>query len=268
MSDASASEQLKEKLRVIESGLVDNDGKPVREVTLSSSDFASNAANREDGGKNYAPVSGEVKAAVPKAANADAMVATGATASSVTEKMVEGAPASSVVGAEIADSGSLFTTEEITIKEEDREAFIAAIISGKRFVRPFSVFGGAVTGKIRCRSSKESEAIAAWINKGLKEGRYASSLEYAVGVRNSLLAAQIMELNGVAYAELESPLMCTASKGVVEDPGWLASADAWSNMPEPVVAAVYDELRLFEKLYWTLVGHAADQNFWHPAEST
>ena len=84
MSDVSASEQLKEKLRVIESGMVDNDGKPVGEVTLSSSDFSAKAANREDGGKNYAPVSGEVKAAVPKAANADAMVAAGANASSVT----------------------------------------------------------------------------------------------------------------------------------------------------------------------------------------
>lgn len=264
----SASDQLKEKLRAVESGMTDQDGKPVKSVTFSSDDFAGAPAPATAEGAEQGPVSGPVKAFVPKAANADVMLATGGSASKLGNSIAEQGTAASSAGSDIANSESLFTTEEITIEDKDREAFISSLLTGDRFIRQFSLFGGAVSGKLRCRSAKESEAIAAWVNKGIKDGRYASTLEYSVGVRNALLAAQVMELNGVAYAELETPLLATSSKGVVTEPGWLASADAWSDKPEPLVAGVYDELRLFEKMYWTLVAHASDQNFWHPVEST
>lgn len=232
--------------------------KPQGKVALSSGSVSSDAPAK------VAPVTGEIKAQVPLVADADPLINDASDGES--QGIAEGMAAQGKV-----PTLSALTDEEVTLTEEEREAFLEALISGKRYERRFSLFGGRVKGKLRCRSTDESEAIAAWMNSGLREGKYATQLEYAVGIRNAMLAAQVADLNGTKYAELQQPLYRTRTGDKTENPGWLKQADLWSAdpaIPEALVAAVYEELKLFERKYWTMVMHANDQNFWHPAEST
>ena len=224
-------------------------------------------------GTTMAAVTGDVKASVPKIANSDPLVnaAVGDVGSTVANVA--------------ADTGQIFSdslvqppeheeyTEKVVLTEAERDAFLDALLSGKRYVQKFSLYNGRITGKLRCRSLVESEAVAAWMAGLLTGGAPITALEYAIKVRNALLAAQVLELNGTRYPELQAPLYPVKNGDAITPPGWIAAADAWSKntdgkTPEAVVAAVYEELRTFERKYWTMVVHARDQNFWQPVEST
>lgn len=208
-------------------------------------------------------VHGDVKAQVPKIADEDNLLNAG--------KGEIGSSLSST--ADLADDDptkpdSLFLTEEVTLTEEERDQFLQALITGQRYEQSFTIYGGAIKGIFRGRATEESEAIAAWLNAGFRAGKYTSMLEYAIAVRNTMLAAQVKELGGTRFTEFKAPLYKTVDGDKVTEPGWLAQADHWSTEPEPVVAALYEALKLFERKYWTMVAHANDQNFWHPVEST
>lgn len=201
-------------------------------------------------------VTGPTTAQVPKVADQDPLVQPGNSAAS--QGLAEPAK----------DPDEPFKDEIVIVTEEEREAFLLALVTGNRYMRPFSLFNGKVTGMLRCRSLQESEAIVSYLNLEVQENRYKSIPEYNVGVRNSTLAAQVEILNGVTFGTLVAPLTRTQSEGKVTEPGWLADRDLWSTRPEPVVAALYEEVRKFERKYWTMVAHAGDQNFWQPAGST
>ena len=215
-----------------------------------------------------APVVGDVKVAVPPDADQDPLLSRAASAvgSGIADDLAGIGAAASANVAPVPDDA--FAPAEVTLTEAEREAFLDSLVSGHRYERRFSLFGGRVTGRIRCRSTEESQAIATWMNAGVRELRFKAPLDYAVEMRNCLLAAQVMELNGTRFPALQQPLFRTQAGDTVTDPGWLAQTAVWVQQPEPVVAAVYEELRLFERKYWTMVVHAQDQNFWNPAEST
>ena len=238
-------------------------------LSLRSGDLGSAKATTSDAGAPLGPVT----TAVPPQANNDPLInrAIQSGGKALTE-------ANAVVDGVIKDSNPsdiaatmLGDDMQVTITDEDRNTFLDALVSGERYIRRFSLFDGRVKGKLRCRSTEESEAIASWFNHGLREAKWKSPLEYAIALRNGLLASQVLELNGVRYPTLATPLYRTPDPAAPDkyiDPGWLATAAAWSQKPEPIVAAIYEELRRFERKYWTMVSNATDQNFWHPAEST
>lgn len=208
------------------------------------------------------PVVGDTKANVPVAADKDVLLNSGSEVAGkrVTESMKEADPTA------LAPDG--FLDEQVTLTPDERDAFLDAVISGKRYEQPFSIYGGAVSGVFRSRSTLESEGIAAMLNQGIREARFGSTLEYSITIRNSLLAAQVKSLNGTSYTEMEQPYVRTVSGDVTTEPGWLKQQQLWGSMSEPVLAALYEELKLFERKYWTMIAHSRDQNFWHPAEST
>lgn len=248
--------QLKDKLRNTQAA-------PGRVV------FGSGPAAAEDSKPIGVATEGDVKATVPLAANDDTLL--NRAEGSVGQKLgadVVGKTGDQATGNLTPSPDDLFTTEEVVLTEDERNTFLDALVSGTRYERRFSLYDGRVKGRLRNRSTEESEAIAAWMNHGVRESKYKSALEYALVMRNALLASQVMELNGVRYPELPTPLFRTQTGDKIEDPAWPKVADTWSKQPEPVVAAVYEELRTFERKYWTMVVHARDQNFWHPAEST
>jgi hypothetical protein len=154
--------------------------------------------------------------------------------------------------------------ERVTLTEDDRNAFIDALIKGDRYVRPFSCFGGAVTGKFRSRLQKESAAIMGVLLKEYREGQLGTTVEYSTRVRNILLTAQVAALQDEEHRPLSQPL----NWQVMDDgkqskpPGWITQVDLWSEKPEALVSALYQELRLFEQKYWTMVLNAQDQDFW------
>jgi hypothetical protein len=258
--ESSIEHKLKDRLREAqESG----------KLTLRSSDLGSAKPTTPAGGISLGPVTTQV----PPAANNDplinsaiqsggkALTDAGAAVDGVIKESNPSDIASTLLGDDM----------QVTITDVDRNAFLDALVSGERYIRKFSLFDGRIKGKLRCRSTEESEAVAAWFNHGLREAKWKSPLEYAIALRNGLLAAQVFELNGVRFPTLPAPLYRTpdpASPDKYIDPGWLAAAASWSQKPEPVVAALYEELRRFERTYWTMVYNATDQNFWHPAEST
>lgn len=213
-------------------------------------------------------VKGDTKAQVPKVAAADPLVgsAAGAVGAEVAKDL--SGVGSTASGNLTPSPDELFTDEEVTLTEDERGAFLDTLVQGTRYERKFSLFDGRIKGRLRCRSTEESQAIAEWMNAGIREGRFKDPLAYAVEMRNILMAAQVMELNGTRYPELAQPLYRTQKGEDITQPGWLEQARVWSKQPEPVVAAVYEELRLFERKYWTMVVHAKDQNFWRPAGST
>jgi hypothetical protein len=152
--------------------------------------------------------------------------------------------------------------ERVTLTAADRKAFIDALVKGDRFVRPFTIFGGAVSGVLRSRLQEESAAVLSTLLHEYREGGLQTTAEYSTRVRNILLAAQVQELQDEKCAPLGRPLSWTVNGAEKTAPQWLKQADAWAAKNEGMVAALYQELRLFEKKYWTMVISAQDQDFW------
>jgi hypothetical protein len=246
---------LKDKLRAAAQG---------GNVQLGSADITGTPVDRQP----IKPVSGPVDAAVPVAASKDVLLNQAANTETATALSDTAERTSLTASGNLVQDTAEFTAEQITITDDDREAFLDALIGGKRFYRPFSLFGGRVTGEFRCRTAKESEALAEWMNAGIREKRYAAAFDYSIDLRNALLATQVNLLQGTAYAELMAPLLRTQTGSETVQPGWLEQAAHWSTQPEALINGVYEELRLFEKRYWTMVMHARNQDFWQPARTT
>jgi hypothetical protein len=172
-------------------------------------------------------------------------------------------------------SKPLFLNEAASVKitPADKSAFITAIATGERYERPFSLFAGLVRGRLRCKSFKESDGIAGWLNLGTRAGKFKTPLDYSNTVRNALFTAQVAELQGTEFPLMKTPYGPTPGRDIakwsdVQEPGWLEDAARWNELPEAIITALYAELKTFEQKYWTMAHHAADQNFWNPATSS
>ena len=158
-------------------------------------------------------------------------------------------------------------TEEIEITAEDKKVFLDAIVQGERFERPFSIFGGKLTGRIRSRLRIETRAIATLIRTRMDAGTVKSQAELEAVQRPAMLATQISELNGTTYPELPEPLLpAMGADGNMVAPGWYTLLDKWMRRDDSVVEALFKEIRKFEFKYWTMTDMADDQDFWLPAE--
>ena len=165
-----------------------------------------------------------------------------------------------------------FLQDQVEITEDDRNAFLHAIVTGERYERPFTLFGGKLSGVFRCRKIAESDGIIAWLSHCVNYGKADARIEYLTLMRNAVLAAQVKSLRGMIsedFPELKGPYGPTRSEDgkSVEPPGWVAMAESWGSRPEALVTALHNELQLFEKRYWAMVMDAANQNFWNPAAS-
>lgn len=158
--------------------------------------------------------------------------------------------------------------DTVTITNEDRAAFLDVLVTGKRYCRPFSIYGGAIQGTFRCRSAEESEAIASWMAAGIREKRYDTAVDYSLELRNIMLAAHVHTLNATQFPELKAPLRRTQDGTTLVPPGWIEQAKFWTTLPETVLGGVYEEIRLFERKYWTMIENASNQDFWSPVGSS
>jgi len=242
-----SAETLKEKMREFEAGKVGS-------VKVTGADLAAEGAAGSDGA---GPTQGTVQADVPEEAKTDAFSHAGATAD-----LHQGMTPS-------------FLQDKVDITEDDREAFLKAIVTGERYERPFSLFGGKLTGTLRCRKIAESDGIIAWLSHCVNKGKADARIEYLTLMRNAMLAAQVKSLRGMVsedFPELKEPYgptrVADGDKGDrIVEPGWVAMAESWGGRPEALVTALHNELQLFEKRYWAMVMDAGNQNFWNPAAS-
>lgn len=239
-------------------------------VTLSSADIAEFNAEQVD--KKNEPVPDKVLTDVPKQAKQDELMNAGADgdpgkaidAEVLAHRDVEAA------ANDLSGSRESVDFEQVEITKVDRELFLAALVTGDRFVLPFSLFNGKVTGKFRSRLQAESQAIVAQLNREVTGGQIITTIDYATRMRNLLLATQVAELLDEVHLPLKEPLMqtVTGEKDATILPGWLGQANLWCEKSEGLISALYSELQLFESKYWVMVNNAREQNFWNPAEST
>ena len=239
-----SAESLKEKMREF------NEGK-IGSVNVTGADLSRGASDAGDAG---GPTTGTVEAQVPEEAKKDVFSDAGATSD-----LHRGMSAS-------------FIEDKIDITDDDRDAFLRAIVTGGRYERSFSLFGGKLTGVFRCRKIAESDGIIAWITHLVNSQKIDARVEYLTLMRNALLATQVKSLRGIVsedFPELVAPYAPTRSddgKTIIE-PGWVPLANAWGERPEALVTALHAELSKFEQRYWAMIMDASNQNFWNPAAS-
>lgn len=162
------------------------------------------------------------------------------------------------------------TTAATTIKvsEEQRNRFLDCVVTGDRYTETFDLYGGRVHGKIRCRSLDETEAIEAYIRRQVITRKIVSQAEYTSFVRRALLSAQIEELNGVKFPELEKPLFATETEEGLVQPGWLGRLDKWGTNPDALVVTLVGKILDFEARYWAMIRSSENENFWKTGEFT
>ena len=247
-----AAETLKEKMREFA------DGK-IGAVSVTGADLAAESAGGdgkqgEGGDGKSGPVHGTVEADVPQEAKDDVFRKAGDT-SEIHKGM---APT--------------YFPDKVDISEADRDAFMQALVTGERYERPFSLFGGKLSGVMRCRKIAESDGIIAWVSHCVNTKKVDARIEYLTLMRNALLAAQVKSLRGLInedFPEMAAPYAPTRTEDGkdVKEPGWLSAADSWGERPEALVTALHNELQRFEQRYWAMVMDANNQNFWNPAAS-
>ena len=242
-------------------------------------EFGSDQTNRADRGK---ALSASTQASVPEQANNDPIVNMSESAApellEQRQQQAELAASPEQLASELYDGAPQEAEETIELTPEDKAAFIEAMVKGSRFERPFSLFGGRLTGVLRSRTSMESVAILKELGRQLTSIAYMTEQEYSTLLRLAMIKAQLKELNGVIYSEMTEPLMAQSivtrpldgiGKEEVKAPAWFDEMQVqFGKKDEGRYAAVYREIRLFEKKYWVLVEHAKDQNFWSPSQST
>lgn len=161
----------------------------------------------------------------------------------------------------------VYTKEELEITPEEKDAFVESLLTGKRHYQTYTIFGDRIRVTVRNRTIAETQAMYSYMRHMLTKD--ASALAMLEGdMSYILLAAQIEEINGVKYPEMQEPLNFVETGGKVQDPGWLSCLQAWKSKPEGLTNALINRVQLFEYKYWTMVSEASNQNFWNPEPST
>ena len=164
-------------------------------------------------------------------------------------------------------NAEVYTKEELEITPEEKDAFVESLLTGKRHYQTYTIFGNRVHVTIRNRTIAETQAMYAYMRYMLTKD--ASALAILEGdMSYILLAAQIEEINGVKYPEMQEPLNFIENDGKVQDPGWLSCLQDWKSKPEGLTNALINRVQLFEYKYWTMVSEASNRNFWNPETST
>jgi len=195
-------------------------------------------------------------------ANAEAKENTASATDAMSEEMARAAVA---MGVELP--------ETIEVTEAEKEIFLDSIVSGGRFRLPFSVFGGRVTGVMQSRLNAETRAMLSEIHRAWAAKELDSMIDYTSRFRYACFRFQIAEIYDAELAVPEAPLKAVLSvadgKTVTTPPKWVEESEVmFGSYPDGVITALYKELVIFEKKYWTMVNNSADQNFWHPGGSS
>lgn len=164
-------------------------------------------------------------------------------------------------------NAEVYTKEELEISPEEKDAFVESMLTGGRHYQTYTIFGGRIKVVIRSRTVTETQAMYAYMRHTLtKDAAGLATLEGDMSY--ILLAAQIEEINGTKYPEMQEPLTFVEKDGKEQEPGWLACLKTWKAKPEGLTNALINRIQLFEYKYWTMVSEASNRNFWTPETST
>jgi hypothetical protein len=250
--------------------------------TLSSTDVAGFTRPKSKSPEEAQEVQSQTtKVPVPEEAKDDPIVNEGNStvpADQITDEVTEKSNnlSGELVTQQMEESASdlgIDLPDEVEVTPEDKDAFLDALIGNVRFERPFSVFGGKMHGILQNRLNRESRALLAEIRRRWDDQELTTMVEYSSKFRYAVLRFQLKEFQGKELTKIEGPLKAQLK---VEDgeaktipPDWMEEAEViFGDMNDGVLAALYEQLMLFERKYWAMVKNAANQNFWNPEDST
>jgi hypothetical protein len=171
----------------------------------------------------------------------------------------------SSLAASVSDPGVESLSIELT--EDDKNAFLDALVSGDRFRRTVSAAGGRLVLVFRSRTEEETNAILTHLARLAQDGTVPNGTSYGLMLRSALLAAQVQRMNDIEFPELAGPMYRTVVNGKTVEPAWIPAMSHWNSLQAGTVAIVYRLLQAFEDKYWALVAGATDQNFFSPGGS-
>lgn len=164
--------------------------------------------------------------------------------------------------------------DKVTLTPTEKTLFLESIVTGGRFELPFSIFNGKLTGTFRSRNNRESDAQLAELQRRCMVGDIVTDAEYVSAFRSCSLRFQLSYLRGSEMETPSEPLVHQTvfdEKGEAQsmEPTWFdEGVNLFKDEPDGVVAALYKQLLIFERKYWTMVKNAENQNFWNPEDST
>lgn len=172
-----------------------------------------------------------------------------------------------------AEGNHPFTEDDlldVEVDPVDKERFLDCLTDGRRFTKEYQLFNGRVTVKFRTRTSEETAALLGELTRQAKKMEDLTSVEYSSMLRHANLVFQVDEIDDVTMPPPEDPIKAKYNDetGKIDPPAWWKRLDFYSGMQEGKEQAVYNTLLSFEKLYWTMIRKAHDQNFWNPEDST
>lgn len=156
----------------------------------------------------------------------------------------------------------------VEITDDEKQAFIDAVVSGGRYRNTVTIFGGRVVLGLRARTVGESEAIDSYIRRRVSDGTIKVGVEYSDNMRLCLLVSDVERLGDEVFPEMSKPLMAVSTPDGVVEPEWTKMLDVWRSKPEGLVNAILPEIFKFEVKYGEMVKHGSDENFWPTGEST
>jgi hypothetical protein len=153
-----------------------------------------------------------------------------------------------------AESESTF----VPPSEEDRKAFLSALLGGKQYEKKFTLFGGT-TITLRDRTTKDTETVLAILRQRADKEAMTEE-DYGIAYDRYMLVIQMVDLNGNEYAIKE---LNTDDQNVLDTSvrDWLLS------MPRPIYHAVLMAFRRFEEENAFMTERALDSDFWTPVGS-
>lgn len=169
--------------------------------------------------------------------------------------------------ADITSKNKEEKSQTLDITPEIKVGFINSLVSGDRFEQTYTLLNGKLSVTFRTRSSEEDRAILKHLAHLERTEKIQSNHDYTDMLRLCLLAAHVKELNGVQFGPLEAPLFYTVSGVDVVSPAWIKQLDYWAKRPPALVSVLISQLRIFERIYWTLTSKVSDINFWKTGES-
>ena len=232
------------------------------QVSLSSADIAE--FKQPEPEVKEVSVNGDVKIKASTLADRDPLINTTEVATDqLKTTMGLSAPVINIVHEDIDDK-----LEEVVITQADKDRFIDALVANTRFELPFTIFNGRIKGTFRSRKQKESLAILSQLRRETDNGEIKTLVEHATRTRQFCLLCQLKELRGTQFQEFTDPMFNTLVEGKEVSPAWLINVKFFDDMEDGLLVAVYRQLRIFEKKYWTMIENAEEQNFWKTEESS
>jgi hypothetical protein len=143
------------------------------------------------------------------------------------------------------------------ISLEDRKAFLAALLGGKRYSKRYSLYGSYEIC-LEDRTTDETEVMYGQLALDESQGLLKNDEEWAVRLERYQLALQLRAIHGLKGGEGYPPLELNAGPGKV----FSERLATLMLLPKPMYQGLMAALRSFETEVAELTNKALDESFW------